>query len=173
MNRRTWLKATIVTALAGCGYTTRPLHPTVGPEGCIETVYVPMFQSRVFRRGLEFQLTEAVIKEIERKTPYKVVRCDNADTTLKGEIKSVRKRVITETPENEPRQIEDALVVDVEWRYARTGNLLSNGQIEASPFLVRQSASYAPELGQTMATATKEAIDKLAVQIVAMMEEPW
>lgn len=168
MNRRTWLKATIATTLAGCGYTTRPMYPNY-----IQTVYVPMFHSRVFRRGLEFELTEAVIKEIELKTPYKIVRCDNADTTLRGEIKSVRKRVLFETPENEPREIETALAVDVQWRDNRSGALLCNGQTHGVPFLVRQSAEYVPELGQTTATAMKEAIDKLAVQIVAMMEEPW
>ena len=168
MNRRTWLKATIATALAGCGYTTRPMYPA-----SIQTVYVPMFQSKVFRRGLEFQLTEAVIKEIERKTPYKVVRCDNADTTLKGEIKSVRKRLLIQTPEDEPRELEMALVLNVEWRDNRSGALLCNNQSEAAPVLVRQSDLYAPELGQTTATAIRDTIDKLAVQIVAMMEEPW
>ena len=168
MNRRTWLQATIATALAGCGYSTRPMYPC-----SVQTVYVPMFQSKVFRRGMEFQLTEAVIKEIERKTPYKVVRSANAYTTLKGEIKGARKRVLIQTPEDEPRELEMALTVDIEWRDNRSGALLCHNQSEGTPILVRQSDLYAPELGQTTATAVHEAIDKLAVQIVAMMEEPW
>jgi len=168
VNRRTWLKATFATALAGCGYTTRPMYPCT-----IQTVYVPMFDTKVFRRGLEFQLSEAVCKEIEQKTPYKIVRVDNADTTLKGEIKSVRKRVLIQTPEDEPRALETALAVDVEWRDNRTGALLCNGQTPGVPFVVRSDSTFAPELGQTTATAIKDMIDKLAVQIVAMMEEPW
>jgi len=168
MNRRTWLKASLASALAGCGYTTRPMYPCT-----IQTVYVPMFDTKVFRRGLEFQLTEAVCKEIEQKTPYKIVRCDNADTTLKGEIKSVSKRVLIQTPEDEPRQLETAMAVDVEWRDNRTGALLCNGQTPGVPFVVRSDSTFAPELGQSTATAMKDMIDKLAVQIVAMMEEPW
>ena len=168
MNRRTWLQATFATALAGCGYTTRPMYPCT-----IQTVYVPMFDTKVFRRGLEFQLTEAVCKELEQKTPYKIVRVDNADTTLKGEIKSVRKRVLIQTPEDEPRALETALAVDVELRDNRTGALLCNGQTPGVPFVVRSDSTFAPELGQTTATAIKDMIDKLAVQIVAMMEEPW
>jgi Lipopolysaccharide-assembly len=168
VNRRTWLKAAFATTLAGCGYTTRPLYPCT-----IQTVYVPMFDTKVFRRGLEFQLTEAVCKEIEQKTPYKILKRDSADTTLKGEIKSVRKRVIIQTPEDEPRELETAVAVEVEWRDNRTGALLCNGQTPGVPFVVRSDATYAPELGQTTSTAFKEMIDKLAVQIVAMMEEPW
>ena len=168
MNRRNWLKATFATMLAGCGYTTRPMYPCT-----IQTVYVPMFESKVFRRGLEFQLTEAVIKEIELKTPYKVVRADNADTTLTGEIKSVRKRVLIQTPEDEPRELETALVVDVQWRDNRTGQVICSEQTLGVPFLVRSDSLYAPELGQTTSTAFRETVDKLAVQIVAMMEEPW
>ncbi len=168
MNRRTFLKASFASALAGCGYTTRPMYPCT-----IQTVYVPMFESKVFRRGLEFQLTEAVCKELEHKTPFKIVNCQDADTTLKGEIKSVRKRVLIQTPEDEPRQLETAIAADVEWRDNRSGELLCNGQTSGVPFVVRGDATYAPELGQSTATALQEMIDKLAVQIVAMMEEPW
>jgi len=166
VNRRMWLRGMVAALVAGCGYTTRPMYPA-----SVQTVYVPIFQSRVFRRGLEFQLTEAVIKEIERKTQYKVVRHDNADTILEGEIQLVRKRVVIHSPEKEPRQVELAISVDVKWRDLRSGDTLCNGKSET--LLVRQSADYVPELGQTIATATQEDVDKLAVQIVAMMEEPW
>src|SRR5262249_31118753 len=50
------------------GYTTQPNY------NCnIHTVYVPIFKNRTFYKGLEFDLTRAVIREIEAKTPYKVV----------------------------------------------------------------------------------------------------
>ena len=68
-------------ALSGCesgghftflGYTTRPNYDT-----CIKTVYVPIFESKILldetRRQIPFDLTRAVIREIEAKTPYKVV----------------------------------------------------------------------------------------------------
>ena len=39
----------------------------------VATVYVPMIESDSYRRDLGERLTEAVVKEIELKTPYKVV----------------------------------------------------------------------------------------------------
>src|SRR5262245_54370855 len=48
----------------------------------IRTVYVPVFQSDSYRRNLGEWLTEAVIKEIETKSPYKVVHTSDADSVL-------------------------------------------------------------------------------------------
>ncbi len=72
------------------GYTTKPQYPTN-----IHTVYVPIFKNLTLWRRLEFDLTRAVIREIESKTPYKVVsNPDCADTELKGTIVSLNKNVI-------------------------------------------------------------------------------
>src|SRR5437868_12374198 len=48
----------------------------------IRTVHVPMIQSDSYRRYLGERLTEAVVKEIELRTPYKVVDADSADSVL-------------------------------------------------------------------------------------------
>ncbi len=75
MGRRVLLLT--VASLAGCqstghvsifGYSTRPNY-----DECIRTVHVPIFENNTFRRGLEYDLTRAVIREIEQKTPFKVV----------------------------------------------------------------------------------------------------
>src|SRR5689334_13758284 len=70
------------------GYTTKPNY-----DENIHTVYVPIFQTRIFEsgqfRGFEFRLTEAVQREIETRTPYKVVSCrEGADTELLGTVVS-------------------------------------------------------------------------------------
>ena len=62
----------------------------------IQTVYVPMFQSDSYRRGLAEQLTEAVCKEIEKRTNYKVVNTPNADSVLSGRILNEVKRIVVE-----------------------------------------------------------------------------
>src|SRR5690242_17671653 len=53
------------------GYTTRPNYRT---DIC--SVRVPIFKSRIYfdetRQGLEMDLTRAIVKQIELKTPYKV-----------------------------------------------------------------------------------------------------
>jgi len=133
-----------------------------------------MFRSELYRRGLEQELTEAVVKQIELTTPYKVVRSEEADTVLEGTIRALDKRVRVETPEDEPRLIQTNLIIDVQWRDLRTGKVLSSGQVTLPDgFRIRDSADYAPELGQSMATARFQMTQRLAKQIVALMEEPW
>jgi hypothetical protein len=39
--------------------------------------------------------------------------------------------------------------------------------------LVTAAGNYVPELGESITTAEKKMIDRLAVQIVSMMEIPW
>jgi len=161
--------AVVAVALSGCGYSIRPPY-----DANIHTVYVPMFESDLYRRGLEQELTEAVIKQIEQTTPYKVVRSEEADTVLKGRIRALDKRVRVQTPQDEPRLIQTTAIVELEWRDLRTGRVLSSGQVGLPDgFQLRGSADYAPELGQTMATARHQMVQNLARQIVALMEEPW
>ena len=63
----------------GCGYSTKRPFSTD-----IQTVHVEMFQSKEFRRELEFRLTESVIKRIEMDTPYRIAPRKTADAVLTG-----------------------------------------------------------------------------------------
>jgi hypothetical protein len=103
------------------GYTTKPNYDTN-----IHTVRVPIFQNRTFIRGVEFDLTQAVIREIEQKTPYKVVGpgCE-ADTELSGVVTVFTKGLLNLNPLNEVREAELTLGVEVVWRNLRTGEYLT------------------------------------------------
>jgi len=159
--------------VAGCvGYQVGnwSLYP-----GHIRTVYVPMFESTSYRRNLGERLTEAVMKEIEAKTPYKVVGTPDADSVLTGRITGETKRVLVENRFDEPREVEVNLRVEVRWIDHR-GEVIR--QTEPIPLprelaLVGGSASLIPEVGQSVATAHQQAIQRLAEQIVGMMEAPW
>ena len=74
----------------GCGYTTASLH-----DENYSTIAVPIFGNRTFYRENEFRLTEAVKKEIETKTRYRVVGREEADTLLEGEIVGIQQPVLT------------------------------------------------------------------------------
>jgi hypothetical protein len=140
----------------------------------IRTVYVPVFESNSFRRNLGERLTEAVVKEIELKTPFKVVGDPNADSVLTGRIVSDTKRVLVESQTDEPRQIELQFAVEVRW-IDRHGGLIRQDAVPLPPEMVTvtQTASLVPEVGQSIATAQQDAIVRLAEQIVGLMEEPW
>jgi hypothetical protein len=171
------------------GYTTQPNY-----DPGIHTVYVPIFQNVTFARGLEFDLTRAVIREIEAKTPFKVVDCRaNADTELLGKIVSTTKSVITLNQLGEDREVQSGMGVELVWRDLRpgcTGTLLSTerqkeevrgedvpklapGAKPPAPALVTPSATYVPEVGGTQLAAQKQLVDRAAIQIVSMMEKGW
>lgn len=164
----------VVGAVAsGCGrymIGNRSLYPAD-----IQTVYVPMFDSTSFRRNLGERLTEAVVKEIELKTPYKVVGPGNADSVLTGRIINETKGVVVEAPTDEPRYLQVNLRVEVNWTDRRGAMLRQTQPIPVPGALLQidQTTSLTPEVGQSISTAQQQAIQRLAEQIVSLMEAPW
>jgi hypothetical protein len=141
----------------------------------IHTVYVPVFDSISFRRGLGERLTEAVIKEIEARTPFKVVNTPDADSVLTGRIVVDNKGVLVKPPTDEQRYIQLNFRVEVTW-VDRRGTVIQDMQpIALPPALVQidQNTNFMPEAGESMATAQQKAFIRLAQQIVSLMEAPW
>lgn len=138
----------------------------------IRTVHVPVFRSDTLRRNLGEWLTEAVIKEIEDRTPYKVVGRERADTVLSGRVLSVSKRVLAENPNDEPRDLDVEFVVEVRW-LDNQGNVLMEQvalPIESGALTTVSSSHFVPEGGQSLTTAQLRNIRRTAKQIVSLME---
>ena len=170
------------------GYTTEPNY-----DADIRTVYVPIFQNVTFDRQLEFDLTRAVIREIEAKTPFKVVSsCEKADTELIGKIVNTRKNIVLFNQIGEVREAEALMGVELVWRDlrpGRTGEILSaegkplpglGGDASTVvvappplPALITPQATFVPELGGSITTARKQLVDRTAIQIVSLMEKAW
>jgi hypothetical protein len=163
------LMVSILTA-TGCGYVVGyPATPG------LSTVHVPTFTSDSFRRGYELQLTEAVQKRIMAATPYRLVSADRAQTILTGHITSVTKRPTNQTKYDDPRQLELGLAIELRWENVATGELLGQQVIpvNGASATVLVNADFTPETGQSLATATQQAVDDVARQIVGMMEGTW
>jgi len=203
ISRRAALLAPLALLLPSCesdgnfnlfGYTTRPNY-----RCDIHSVRVPIFKNLTYRdstrQGLEMDLTAAIVKQIQLKTPWKV-NVANPDTELSGKILYLTKNILNRNQRNLPRETETDLAVEVEWRDLRTGENLTRpargpGSLPPPPapdapppppgrppppsqgVAVYSIGQLIPEIGQSNATAYKENVDRLAVQIVAMMEEPW
>lgn len=163
----------LMTWLAGCA-SYRVGNQSLYRPG-IRTVHVPVFESAAFRRNLGERLTEAVIKEIEFRTPYKVVHSPSADSTLHGSVGAVAKSVLAENANDEPRHLENVLNVSVTWVDRAGGVLLYTTPIPIPSivFNITESADFVPEAGQSTTTAQQEAIDRIAQQVVSQMEIPW
>ena len=143
----------------------------------IHTVYVPIFQSNSFRRNLGERLTEAVVKQIEARTPYKVVSDPNADSVLSGSIVSETKRVLVPSLTGDARESQVGLRVEVSW-IDRKGRMLRDPEYvtlpeEIADVSISGTGDIVPEVGQSTATAQQQAIVRTAEQIVGLMEKPW
>ena len=169
------LVATLLVALSACGcagyrFGAASLYPAD-----IQTIYVPMFQSDSYRRDLAERITEAVCKEIERRTEYKVVNNPNADSVLSGRLLNETKRIIVESPTDEPRESQVEFFMEVTW-LDRQGALLAQSQKVPLPGTVAnitQTSNVVPEVGQSIATGQQDVISRIAYQVVSMMETPW
>jgi len=177
--RAAWLSiaAAIAAAgtitLGGCARYRAGAASLYPPD--IQTVYVPVFESNSLRRGLSEWLTEAVCKEIELKTPYKVVGTPQADSVLTGKLTTDTKRVIIEDKFDYPREVEANISVEVRW-VNRRGDLINQAAAVPLPQdLVALSApgTQVAEFGQSLSTAQLQSIQNLATQIVSLMETPW
>jgi len=158
------------TGCAGYQIGNRLLYPED-----VRTVYVPMIESNSFRRGLGERLTEAVVKEIENKTPYKVVSDPNADSILSACIVSEGKSVLVPTLGGDAREIQVAMTVEVSWT-DRRGRMLretANVPLPDEVVNITGTGNIVPEVGQSVATAQQQAINRMAEQIVGLMEKPW
>ena len=159
------LMACALMTLAGCaGYSNTCLYPKD-----VRTVYVEMFDNQSFRRGIEFELTDALAKRIEAQTPYKIVtNRDKADTVISGQIVQAKESVLTTE-----RQIGRALEKNVElravvsWKNLRTGELLIDNKT------VSASASYSEWQSQSFAYGSTLAANSLAERIVELMGSGW
>ena len=163
----------LLTLLNGCaGYrlgaqTMYPSH--------VRTVHVPIFESDSLRPELGQWLTEAVVKQIERNTDYKVVGRDHADTVLEGVLIRDTKGVGVTTVNDDPRGIEVGLYVQVRWT-DNQGRLVHPEATVPLPVAlsdIQEVVNQVPEVGHSTVSSQQAAIERLAEQIVAMMETPW
>ncbi len=168
--------ALLLASLAGClGLGNYQFGArTLFPEG-IETVYVPVFDCGSYRRELGEELTEAVVKEIERRTHYKVVSSPSADTVLIGTISGESKHLLFESLTGDPREMEVNLVAKVSWLDRRGCPVrdIPTVPVPSAAVDVSAASSVVPEVGQSIATSHQRAIQRLAAQIVSLMEKPW
>lgn len=141
----------------------------------IRTIYVPVVRNDTFRHDLGVRLTEALVQEIETRTPYKVTGDPFADSKLECRVTSETKRVLTETGTDDPRALDASIAVRATW-LGRGGEMLMQNSIVPSGELAiafSQDSRFVPEAGQSIATADQAAIEKLASRIVSQMEIRW
>jgi len=154
--------------LCGCnspgGYSNQSLYPQD-----IQTIRVEMFDNESFRRGVEYELTDAIAKRIEAQTPYKIVTSpDRADAVISGKITSIVTSVFTAERQT-GRAMEKGVSVTavVNFKNLKTGQLLLDNE------KLTASSSFSEWQNQGFDYAASLASNKLAQRIVEAMETKW
>lgn len=156
--------------VTGCGYLIGPAHD---PQ--LTTIAVPIFRNETFRRHLEYPLTEAVQKEIQKRTAMRIVHCSEAQTQLTGTIVDVGKTVLGENRFDDPRELQLGMTVRVKWEDLRNGTIISQQDVvlDANTVTLFTQSDFAPEVGHSLATAVQDSVEQTARRIVDMMDAPW
>jgi len=167
------LAAACPAVLSGCatdpatGWTFKRPH-----VAGVRTVAVPIWTRArgIYRRGLEFRVTEAVKKQIERDTEYKITSRARADTLLTGTLDSIVTRSLAGNPDTGwPREIEITLVMSFTWTDLRTGKAIRQKSN------VRVAGTYLPSepFGQEFFQGFEDVANKAARRVVEHMEADW
>jgi hypothetical protein len=153
---------------SGCAELNGYSNQSLFPED-IETVYLEMFDNQTFRRGAEYELSDALSKRIEVETPYKIVSSrDRADTIMSGQIVSIGETALsTERETGLVLEKEVELTALVNWKNLKTGDLLIDN------LSLSATASYSEYQQQDIKYASNLAANNLARKIVELMEVKW
>ncbi|MCK4913323.1 MAG: LptE family protein [Planctomycetes bacterium] len=159
----------IASCIGFCGcslsdYSNESLFPQE-----IESVYVKMFDNRSFRRGIEYELTDALAKRIEAQAGYKIVSSlERADSVISGHIVDVTESTIsTERETGRAMEKEVQLQATVSWKNLKTGELLIDNKT------VTASATFSEWQRQSFQYASALAANNMARSIVELMEKDW
>ena len=153
-------------ALGGCQYTTRVLYPDQ-----YQTVAVPIFENRTFYQGVNADLAEALVKQIEQQTPYKVSAPPTADTILQGTITHISQEQLTRRRKGGgvPQELEITITVDFEWKDLRTGKPIRDrkGFRAVGRYIPTEPYREPVDIGLS------QAVDRLATDIISVFQADW
>jgi hypothetical protein len=149
--------------LAGCGYTTGSLVPAG-----YRTIAVPVFDNPTRRHDLEWEVTQAVVEEIQSRTGLRVVDpSDSPDLLLRGSLVEVDEDVLSHRERQRIRESAYFLTAEVEVVEASTGRTVVKKD------RVTERESFVPAVGEDVRTARGEANRALAERIVRRLEAAW
>jgi hypothetical protein len=164
--------AAVVTGwMSGCastpteGYAATTPYPTK-----YRSVALSVFRNQSYMRGFEQDLADALVKQVEQSTPYKVRSEASADTAMRGTITAVELVELSKDPATGlANEMMVRVRVDFEWVDLRTGErIVAKEGVESSALFVPSYPAREPlELGRFAA------VQQLANDLVAAMQSKW
>jgi len=170
------LSIAMVAAITCTSFPGCASDPTTGYafqatfRGDVASVAIPIFENDSFERSVEFELTDALIKEVEARTPYKVTSGTRADTILSGRIARIERDVISRSPlTGLNEEVVYRVYVDFEWTDLRTGRTLVHREAFEGQGVYHPSRP----IGSPSEQGAIAAVQQLASDIVDELRSDW
>lgn len=162
-----WISVWIV----GCSSDpTKGYSPASLYSKSISTVAVPIFTSQSYSRDVEFELTDALIKEIESRTPYKVTSEAQADSIVLGQVRNVQLDQLSKSRlTGLSEEVILSVTIDFQWKDLRSGKVIVERKSFASHGLFVPSRPT----GEPIELGRFAAVQQLARDIVSEMRSDW
>jgi hypothetical protein len=160
-----------LSVVGGCaaspesGYALSSTYPS-----SVATVHVPIFENATYDRNIEFELTDAIVKEIQASTPYRLAGASSADTILLGRISRVERESLSRSRETGlSEEVIVSVTIDFEWRDLRSGKtIVARDAFTGDALFVPSRPSSEPiELGQFAV------VQQLARDVVTELRSAW
>ncbi len=142
--RRALILASAFLLVGGCGYSLRGSLP-----GHIRTVAIPVFTNKTQEPGVENLLTRAVVDAFVTSGRLKVVRPEDADSILEGEIVGYQLNSLSFDPRVNVREYRLTVTLNLQFKDVKKNVVLwrQEGVQEKADFRVQ---------GQVSATISSE-----------------
>ncbi len=111
--------ALLLAALAGCGYSFRGTLPDH-----VRTVAVPVFANKTPEPAVENFLTQAVVQAFSTNGRLRVVRPEEADAILEGEVVGYEVQALAFDPRASIQQYRLVVTMNLRFRDVRRNTLL-------------------------------------------------
>jgi hypothetical protein len=155
----------------GCASTPAQGYAATSPfPAKYRSVALPIFRNQSYIRNFETDLAHALVTEVERSTPYKVMSEVAADTILRGTITSIDLVELSKDPTTGlANEMMVRMRVDFEWVDLRSGErIVAREGVESTALFVPSYPAREPmELGRFAA------VESLARDLVGAMQSNW
>ncbi|MDP6542168.1 MAG: LptE family protein [Phycisphaerales bacterium] len=157
-------------------FTSCSSNPTTGYSSSslydqqFGSVAIQIFDNETMSRNMEFMLEDALVKQIQARTPYRVLDDTHADTMLRGTITNNKLRAISQSRTTGlDNEVMITVTVDFEWLNLATGKrILGRDNFSTSALFIPSRPSSEPlEMGQFAV------VQQLSSDIVDQLQAAW
>ena len=177
MKRRFWAVLTAATLLSGCGYTTKSNLPEN-----VHSVHVAPVQNaidlsaeisdktpfRVYRPGLEVELTNAIINRYIFDGTLKVATADKADTVLEASLTDFHRDALRYDNGDAVQEYRLSITLDAKLVQKSDGKVLW-----AKPIVGDSTFFLGGNRAITEDQATNKAVEDAARRVIEATLEYW